>query len=388
MKKISLQKRIPWRILFNTLILLLCAGLIFYFCFSDGGLTDLLRSGRSIDFRWLIAGALVYLCHIALDVVLMYRFLKPTVPSITVRQSLKTALAGMFYSAVTPGASGGQPMQVVTLSRYGVEAGKATSALMQRFLVWQFSVTGYSIAVVLLRLTFFADHVSLYWWILAGIGFAGQVGIIVVLLTVSYSPKITGALMRLIHRVGVKLHLLRHPERTMERLEGFARGFHVNNGELMKHKGSLAISYLITIAELTAIFSVPYFVCRALLPPDAIHAGLIDMICIQAVVNVMSSIFPLPGGSGMAEYSFSGFFGSIFDEASLKSAILIWRLITYYGTIAVCAPFSGLVKKRRESREVRENRPESSEELTEDGVTPDRAQNNPPEKDGGEGEKP
>lgn len=351
MNKQTPRKKIPWRILFNGFVFLFCVGLILYFCFSDGGLTDLIRSRREIRIGWLLAAAAAHLLYIALDVYLVYWFVKPSAPGITLFQSIKTGLTGLFYSAVTPGASGGQPMQVFTLNRYGVPAGKATSALMQRLVVWQFALTGYSVAAILLRPRFFAEHLTAFWWILTVIGLIAQIAFIALLLTVSFSPRITALLLRFVCRVGGKLRILKRPDQMLERMERHARGFHVNNGELLRRKGSLAVSYVLTALELTAFYSVPYFVYRALMPAGKMGVSIADVISAQSFVSMISSLFPIPGGSGMAEYSFGGFLGGIFDGAAMKSAILIWRMITYYGTIVICAPFSGIVKKRKLRKE-------------------------------------
>lgn len=80
---------------------------------------------------------------------------------------------------------------------------------------------------------------------------------------------------------------------------------------------------------------------------------------------MVSSLVPLPGASGAAELSFAGFFSGIFDETTMKSAILIWRTITYYGTIFISAPFSGMGKKKATElvTEMQEDIEEVEEEL-------------------------
>ena len=69
--------------------------------------------------------------------------------------------------------------------------------------------------------------------------------------------------------------------------------------------------------------------------------------------------------NGAAELSFAGFFSGIFDETTMKSAILIWRTITYYGTIFISAPFSGMGKKKATElvTEMQEEIEEVEEEL-------------------------
>ena len=73
---------------------------------------------------------------------------------------------------------------------------------------------------------------------------------------------------------------------------------------------------------------------------------MFDMICAQSFVSMVSGLVPLPGGSGAAEYCFSAFFSAAFNEQMIKSAILIWRTMTYYLTIMISLPFAAVRKKK------------------------------------------
>ena len=77
-----------------------------------------------------------------------------------------------------------------------------------------------------------------------------------------------------------------------------------------------------------------------------------DMITAQAFVTMVSSFMPLPGGSGAAEGSFYVFFKLFFTENIIKSAILIWRIITYFMNVIVFAPFAN-VSKISKNKEVK-----------------------------------
>ena len=69
------------------------------------------------------------------------------------------------------------------------------------------------------------------------------------------------------------------------------------------------------------------------------------MLCAQSYVTMVSRLVPLPGGSGAAEYCFSTFFMAYISADTMKSSILLWRTITYYGTIMISLPFSSIKKK-------------------------------------------
>ena len=155
------RSSIPWGLIFNVFIICLTIGLVVFFIFSKDGFIDLLNSGLKINMLWLILALFMHLLNIAIDATVIYLFVRRSTPTFKVREAIVVSMVGQFYCAVTPGASGGQPMQVLTMTRMGVKASNATAALIQKFLVWQFTLTGYSIAAMaLLYLTYSPGLVS------------------------------------------------------------------------------------------------------------------------------------------------------------------------------------------------------------------------------------
>ena len=50
------------------------------------------------------------------------------------------SFAGLYYANITPGASGGQPIQVYLMRKRGIPGGVATSALTARYFFNQMTV--------------------------------------------------------------------------------------------------------------------------------------------------------------------------------------------------------------------------------------------------------
>ncbi len=118
--------------------------------------------------------------------------------------------------------------------------------------------------------------------------------------------------------------------------------FHRSNRQIYRNPRLLAGTYVLTFLQLTALFLVPYCIFRAF---DIGRASVLRMLCYQAFVTMVSSLFPLPGSAGAAETSFYSFFSSFFTPETIKSADLLWRVISYYLVLLVCAPFSKIGKK-------------------------------------------
>ncbi len=334
--------RIPWGLLFNITIISLTLFLIIFFIFSDGGFIDLIDSGLEIHVVWLVAAVFVHLLNIFLDMMVIYLFIKQSVPDMTIGKAIVASMTGQFFCAVTPSASGGQPMQILALSRMGVKPSISTSALIQKFLVWQFTMVAYCIVAVVARFSFFSEHLDPAMWVLSIVGFAAQVIMIVILLLASFcKPLILKVVKGFISLLG-KIHILHNVDQKKKDVEETLNSFHESNKTLNKNKPLLIKVYVITAIQMTAMFLVPFCIANSF----GIKCNVFDMLCAQSYVSMVSSLVPLPGGSGAAEYCFSVFFGAYFTEITIKSAILLWRTITYYGTIAISAPFAWLKKKQ------------------------------------------
>ena len=340
----AMKKRVSWKTIFNVSIILFSVGLLIYFCLSENGLIDLLHNASEFDKGWLLMAVLCHLFNIVLDAYLIFRFTRNSVENYSFRSAFKTCMVGQFFSAVTPGASGGQPMQIYLMTKQSVDAGVATSALIQKFLVYQTALTAYSAFSILICRNLFKDTLGGVIWGLAIFGFITQAFVIVLLLLFSFHQRLTRKILVFVFRILGKIRFLRRFQENIKQVETQLVYFHRSNKELYKNRKLVLETYVCCAIQLTAMFIVPYCIYRSF---NLSGARVVDMICAQAFVTMASSFVPLPGASGASEGSFYIFFGLYFTDSTIKSAILLWRIITYYLTILISAPFSRLTKQRK-----------------------------------------
>ncbi len=351
-----MKKKISGKTIFNLSVVVLCIGMLGYFCLSEDGLIAFLKSAQRIDAGWIIMAISCHLLNIAIDAYLIYRFTANNCPQYRFSGALKSSMVGQFFSCITPFASGGQPMQIYLMSKQGVDPGISTAGLMQKFLVYQSTLTVYSLLAIILRWNFFGGTMRVMWGA-ALIGFASQALVIVAILLFSFNRKITHKLITFIYHLLGKLHIMKDVDSRIESLEFQLSSFHTCNKELFKNRRLLLETYVCTAVQLTATFIIPYCIYRSF----SLHgARVVDMVASQAFVTMVSCFVPLPGAAGGSELSFLGFFGMFFTKETIQPAVLIWRLITYYGTIALSAPFSHLGKKSKKEREAEESEKEKT----------------------------
>lgn len=361
--------KISGKLIFNLAVVAISVYLVIYFCVSENGMIDLLSTPNSFNIWWIIIAIAVYDANIIIDTLVTLIFVRTQYKSFRFIDALKVAFVGVFFGAVTPSNTGGQPMQLYLMSKMKIGVGFGSACMTQKFIVYQIVMTAVSIFAVIFRFEYFSDAFTGFWSTLfIVLGFTVQLAMTALFLVVSFSRKITNMLMRAVYKIMKKLRFIKNPEHKMERLYAEVDMFHQGNKQLFSNKKTLVSTYLLVFLQVLTILSVPYLVYLSFdMPSIAIANGqtpasLFDMICIQSFVLFTSNLVPLPGASGGAELAFTLYFGSFFiigGVNKIKPAILLWRFVTYYGAIIISAPFSYFTKgKRAEDK----NKPEQDKQ--------------------------
>lgn len=329
----------------------LTVGLLVYFCVSGNNLAILLQSLPTLNFFWLLCAVGCIVLNWLMDGEIVQLLIGHAGGShYSFRSAFKITMVGQYFNSVTPYAVGGQPAQLVALLGQGISSGIALSALVRKFLIYQTSLSLFSLAVILLRYSFFRSQIQGFMT-LAFVGFLYQAGIVVLLLLFTYCPKFTTKLLEGVLWLLTVLHIVRKPEETRSRVENQLR-FYLENNKTMKGDPRLsARAFGCTLLQLLALFSIPFFIYKAF---HGTGASAANMIAAQCFVTMISAYTPLPGAAGAAEGSFLVIFKLFFSESIITQAMLLWRLIAYYSCVIVGAVFvvfgSGREKMRRERK--------------------------------------
>lgn len=341
------MKKVKFSLIFNIIVVIVCVSLVTYFIFSKDGLRDLMKSADEIAIPWIVGALACHLGNVVIDCILTWQFARRKYNKFSFRDGIKAAVTGHFFSAVTPGGSGGQPMQIYCLNRCGVDVGYASSMLMQKFIVYQITATAYALLLFLFKSRFVLSQIkgAFTVWFVA-VGLISQVVVVAFVILASLKPKLLKKLVRIIFPIVVKLKGQKKANEFIRAVDSKINVFGKSNKDFLRSPVRIILYFAEVSVQITLIYAVPYFIYKGLLPNG--NGSITAMLCAVAFVNVVSSMIPIPGASGASELAFSIFFGAFFTSGTLKSAILIWRTITYYLTILIGAPFSIIGKKRKE----------------------------------------
>lgn len=338
------KKSFPTKLVFNIFVICLCVGIVCFFFFSEDGLRDLLQSGQGIIWQWIVVAVISQLVYMFTETTVIYLFIRERYKNFSYLNALKVSFTGLFWSAVTPSSTGGQPMQIYLLHSMNVEIGYATSRLMQKFLVYQVVLTLISIISVILNFGYILTNDNIVFiTVVLVFGFVSQLAVTLVIVMFSFSPNISRKFIMFFAKVLGKIKIVKNLDSKISDIDKQLDTFHSSNKNIYKKPKLLIPVVILTFVQFIAMFLVPYFIYLSFGMTDI---GPVQIATSQAFVNLMSGMIPIPGASGAAELGYTAFFGAIFVGGTLKSSALIWRVINYYGVIFATAPFAYLTKDK------------------------------------------
>ena len=332
--------------LLGMLVILGMLAITLLIVFNNNDWETVIATIGSLAPGWMAGAVLCWLGYLYFDGLGFYHYLKRRGYPITTRYTLFTALMGAFYSGVTPGATGGQPMQVYYLKKRQVPVSVSTSVLSIKFILGQLSTVVLVPVLWLVNWDFVnAQLGGVRWLILTG-WFIHLVGVVLTLMITFCRPVILRPAHWLV-KAGAKMRILRDEEKARSQLERVLDSFHANVMTLGKDPVELISLTLTSVISLFLLMSVIVCVYEAFRQTGA-HWG--DLITSAYMLYLSASFNPLPGASGAQEGGFLVFYRGLFAPGEISLAMLVWRFVSYYLSLMAGAATLMIVTFRRKKQ--------------------------------------
>ena len=274
-------------------------------------------------------------------------------------QAVLVESIGNFYSAVTPGATGGQVMEAYFFKKQGIHISNAVSMLAMYSIVYQMVLTTFGLLSFGMKYQILIDiqyvHFNLGFvnfdlsiWLLTIVGFLLNVGVIFLVFLMAFWKRFHRFVMGPIVTLLTKIRLVRDPDKTRERLRVQVENFKIEFRRLWSNIPFTILVTVLFVGLFILKFSMPFFAGKALGNQGAgasWETGFWDSIFLCNYHQMVTGLIPIPGSAGVSEYFFtqlfvdttnpeSGFYYMLRDGQNMStelcsSALLLWRTTTF-----------------------------------------------------------
>ncbi len=236
----------------------------------------------------------------------------------------------IFFSAITPSATGGQPAALIFMMKYGTPAAVSAIALLLNLVM-------YTVAILLISAVCFAIHPGIFLRmalvpkLFIVFGIIVQIAFIVLFVLCIFNEKLILGFCRWGLRLLCRIHIYKSYNEQYEKLLSMIKQYK-ECGALLKRETKMLLKvFLCNLAQRLSVISVSVCVFLAVggRAVDAFRA-----FSVQALAVLGSNAVPVPGAVGVADYILlSGFKQLVPDPVGLE---LLSRGVSFYATILFC----------------------------------------------------
>ena len=319
-KKNTKKKKIT-TVVFFIFNIVIVAGILTWNILSSDNFTPL--SLLKLNFGYLLLALFFLLLIVFVDTTSIHRMLyRKTLRSRWIL-AYKSFATLRYYDSVTPFAAGGQPFMIGYLTSRDVPGATALATPLSKLLFqnisWLF-VTGICLVIS------FTNHMSSVVSILSVAGFIITLFMVSMVLFLSISKKAGSKVVSWCIRFLCKIRLLKDYDKNYTKVITLVEDYQKVIKEYSKARYDLFLQFVLNIARVCLLFSIPYFICMAF---GAEGVSFFECFVCTALIELAASFIPLPGGTGMNELSFTVLFSG-YLAGNTFWALLAWRFCSYY----------------------------------------------------------
>lgn len=291
---------------------------------------------------WLVGGLGCYVLYMFSQTIMYRALIKDITKKSQWGLSYNVGITGKYYDNVTPFAVGGQPMQIVELSKSGMSPGVSTAVPIIKMII-------NSMVSAILGLLFFVFGISkiaptnsLFAFLFVIFEILGIIGLIITLFGVLFMIMLstgnlfTRSIIAWLVKLGYKLKLVKNYRATLKKWLDQVSEYKSSMSYLMKNKKLLLKMILYSCLESLSYAGISFFVVMAFmqkgfLVENNISAWFVLFTCIVKyyICSMAGSYIPLPGATGLMEIAFIALYGEFVGDA-IVWALLTWRIMSYY----------------------------------------------------------
>ena len=322
-RDMTIRKRSNVKMLRNLIFFIGLIIFTFWFIFKDQDLNELLKAIEKANIKFIIIGAILMFCVYLMESINIRSVLISLgEKKFSMIRALKYTSVGSFFSAITPAATGGQPVEIYYMSKDGIKASNGAMVMLIQLCGFQISTLVLSLISAILNPSLLKD--GIIWFYLLGITINGVALIFMLLGT--FSSKVANKFLKLFLKL-MKLSKIRNYELKKKKMEEGLIQYQKSANYIKKNKLEFLKAILRVFIQISIYHSIPYFIYRGF---GLTKLNFFELFSMQAVLYTTVSGIPLPGSIGVSESLFLKLYGKAFGKSLLSGAMLLYRFVSFY----------------------------------------------------------
>lgn len=287
---------------------------------------DIRETFRSCNPWWLVGAGVAMLTSVLFEALSVHCILRRLGEKPKFTSSIVYATSDVYYSAITPSASGGQPASAYYMVKDGIGAGKASFTLVFNLVAYTAAIIILALVALILRPGFYGQIDNWFARLLIILGFVLQGILLAFFIACMYCggavKKCGNGLVTLL----TKMHIVKKPDKWRERIAREVEKYAACRGALKQHPTMVCVNLLCNLGQRVSHVLIAAFVCLAARP----QTDFISLCVLEALVVIGYNSIPLPGGVGAFEFLYMHIYMIAFEKEFIIVAMMVTRIFSFY----------------------------------------------------------
>lgn len=323
-----MKKKLLWAV-FSLCLSILTIHALFYN--SGLSIAELSKDIKEASPVWLIPACLCMLGFIFFEGRALVLILRTLGYPAKKRRGFLYAAADIYFSSITPSASGGQPASAYFMRKDGISGVAATVSLILNLTMYTLAIITLGVLSIIFFPGVFANY-DLPCKVMILIGIAMMLALTVFFILLLKNQAIILKVGNLIISVIKKIRFYAAAERAKNRLDTMIQNYNNCVQTVSGKKGLLAKTYLLNLAQRTSQIMVTVFCHYAM--RGSFKQGP-RVFAVQTYTVMGSNFIPVPGAVGISEYLMYYGHSALLGQDGAYSLAILSRGISFYTCSAI-----------------------------------------------------
>lgn len=299
---------------------------------KDYSFSDLKEYFLNAKPFWVFMAILCMVCYIVFEGLALLGVLKAFGHKRAINKGIVYSAADIYFSSITPSATGGQPACAFYMMADGVPAAVSAVALLLNLVMYTASIMTIGIIALLLRPMIFFDFTTVSK-VLIIIGYLILGTLIVFIILLIKREDWVHAIGALLIRVFGKIRLIRNTERFEKKLDRITNEYRDCAEMIDGHRGMLVKCFIFNFLQRALQICVSVMLYLA---GGGEYAKAVDIWVTHAFAVIGSNCVPVPGAMGVIDYLLLDGMKALMPEYDAISLELASRGISFYVCVLTC----------------------------------------------------
>lgn len=342
-KKESSLSRVLWSVIF-----LVIAGATIWAVTSQNrsfSFPEFLAYIKRADLLPLVLAAVCAFGFVAFEALTLRCACQPFGHKVPFCRGMTYSAADIYFSAITPSATGGQPACAYFMLKNGLSATAVTAVLLANLMMYTFALLVVGLLSFILSPAVFLSY-GIFAKVLILVGIAAQALLAVFFTMLVKNERLLQKICLGVINFLAKVRLCRKRDKWVARIERAMKEYGGCVSVMQSHKNMLARLLLLNILQRVSSISVTLFVHAATQGWSGVH----KIWAMQGFALVGSNAVPIPGAMGVSDYLMLCGFKQVMSQQAAANLELLSRSLSFYFCIIFCGLWvlaSYLILRRR-----------------------------------------